>query len=51
MENFQSPPSIDLHVGMFVIPRRKNLSDLCPIYRLPTESITNAFAADSSSIM
>ena len=42
-ETYNTPPVLDLQVGMFVIPERVPLTTLCPSKRINDEVITNIY--------
>ncbi|CAD7959034.1 unnamed protein product [Amoebophrya sp. A25] len=43
-ETYESPANLDVHLSMFVYPKRVRIGALCPSSRITDESITNAFA-------
>ena len=45
MERVEGLPSLNANIGMFVMPRRVAIADLCPTQRISSENITNIYGA------
>jgi len=48
METYTSPNTLEVHVGVFVLPKRVQIDSLCPNQTIESEQIANTFAYSRS---